>query len=131
MVHPELLEILCCPESHQTVREAPAELVAEVNRAIRAGTVKNREGAAVAEEIEGGLVREDGAVLYPVRNGIPIMLIGERLALPLASDAAEAEAPAEGAADGAGGSADGEGSAEKVEEQRDGDHEQVDADAGA
>lgn len=123
MVHPELLEILCCPESHQTVREAPAELVAEVNRAIRAGTVKNREGAAVAEEIEGGLVREDGAVLYPVRNGIPIMLIGERLALPLASDGAEAEAPAEG-------SADGEGSAEKVEEQRDGDHEQVDADAG-
>lgn len=117
MVPPELLEILCCPESHQTVREASAEVVAEVNRAIRAGTVKNREGAAVAEEIEGGLVREDGACLYPVRNGIPIMLVGERLALPLASGAA----PAEGA----------DGSAEEVEEDRDGDHEQVDADAGA
>lgn len=125
MVHPELLDILCCPESHQRVREAPAELVAEVNRAIRAGTVKNREGAAVAEEIEGGLVREDGAGLYPVRNGIPIMLIGERLALPLGSGAAEAEAPAEGGAEGVGGSA------EEVEEDRDADHEQVDADAGA
>lgn len=124
MVHPELLEILCCPESHQTVREASAELVAEVNRAIRAGTVKNREGAAVAEEIEGGLVREDGACLYPVRNGIPIMLVGERLALPPGSpgspdsDAApETEEPGE--------------SAEEVEEDRDSDHEQVDADAGA
>lgn len=125
MVHPELLEILCCPESHQRVREAPAELVAEVNRAIRAGMVKNREGAAVAEEIEGGLVREDGAGLYPVRNGIPIMLIGERLALPPGSGAAEAEAPAEGSAEGVGGSA------EEVEEDRDADHEQVDADAGA
>lgn len=129
MVHPELLEILCCPESHQRVREAPAELVAEVNRAIRAGTVKNREGAAVAEEIEGGLVREDGAGLYPVRNGIPIMLIGERLALPLGSGAAEAEAPAEGSAEGSGEGVGG--SAEEVEEDRDADHEQVDADAGA
>ena len=122
MVPPELLEILCCPESHQPVREASAELVAEVNRAIRAGTVKNREGAAVAEEIEGGLVREDGAGLYPVRNGIPIMLVGERLALPPASGAARETA--EGA-EGAGESA------EEVEEDRDADHEQVDADAGA
>lgn len=124
MVHPELLEILCCPESHQTVREAPAEVVAEVNRAIRAGTMKNREGAAVAEEIEGGLVREDGACLYPVRNGIPIMLVGERLALPLASPGLDAAPETEGA-DGTGGSA------EEVEEDRDADHEQVDADAGA
>ena len=35
----------------------------------------------MSEAIESGLVREDGAYLYPVREGIPVMLIGEAIAL--------------------------------------------------
>ena len=81
MVDPLLLEILVCPDSRQAVREAPAALVDRVNAAIRAGRLSSRGGEAVREPIEGGLVREDGAWLYPVREGIPIMLIDE--AIPL------------------------------------------------
>ncbi len=33
------------------------------------------------EKIDGGLVREDGKCLYPIRGNIPIMLIDE--AIPL------------------------------------------------
>ena len=33
------------------------------------------------EQIEAGLVREDGRILYPVRDDIPVMLIDE--AIPL------------------------------------------------
>ena len=82
MVDPLLLEILVCPESRQAVREASAALVDRVNAAIGGGRLGNRGGELVREPIEGGLVREDGAWLYPVREGIPIMLIDE--AIPLA-----------------------------------------------
>jgi uncharacterized protein YbaR (Trm112 family) len=79
MVDPQLLEILVCPDTRQTVREAPRALVDRVNAAIAAGRIVNRGGEKVGERIEGGLLREDGAWLYPVREGIPIMLIDEAI----------------------------------------------------
>ena len=81
MVDPELLEILACPEDKTPVRLAePAELDA-LNERIRSGSLTNRGGETVAEEVSEGLIREDGKYLYPVRDDIPIMLIDE--ALPL------------------------------------------------
>lgn len=81
MVDPELLEILVCPETKQPVRAADEDLVQRVNAAIRSGGVANRGGEKVTDLIDGGLVREDGVVLYPVREDIPIMLIDEALEL--------------------------------------------------
>jgi uncharacterized protein YbaR (Trm112 family) len=81
MVDPELLEILACPEDKTPVRLADAEMIEAVNERIRQGAVKNRGGETVSEELTEGLVREDGKFLYPVRDDIPIMLIGE--AIPL------------------------------------------------
>jgi uncharacterized protein len=81
MLDAELIEILACPETKQPVRLAEPELVERVNRAIAAGTLKNREGEAVIEPIEAGLVREDAQYLYPVRDDIPVMLIGEGIEL--------------------------------------------------
>ncbi|MFN8522622.1 MAG: hypothetical protein U0821_05885 [Chloroflexota bacterium] len=83
MLDEHLLSILVCPETHQPVKLATADLVASVNAAIAGGKVKNREGAAVSESIQALLVRQDGTLGYPVRDDIPIMLIGE--ALPLES----------------------------------------------
>jgi len=81
MIDEELLRILVCPENKTPVRLADAALVDKVNAAIDAGTLKNRGGAVVDEKIEGGLVREDNAYLYMIRDDIPIMLIDE--AIPL------------------------------------------------
>ena len=86
MIHPELLEILCCPETRQPVRVAPAALVESVNRAIRDGSLEAPADTAKPEAVDGGLVREDGKFLYPVRNGIPIMLIEERIPIPALGD---------------------------------------------
>lgn len=84
MLNAELLAILCCPETHQSLTPASASVVEAVNKRIAAGAVKNRANETVTESIDSGLVREDGQFLYPVRKEIPIMLIDQ--AIPLVSD---------------------------------------------
>ena len=81
MVDAELLSILVCPENKTPVALADDALLGRVNAAIEAGTLKNRAGEKIEERIDGGLVREDRAYMYPIRDDIPIMLIDE--AIPL------------------------------------------------
>ena len=81
MIDQELLDILVCPETKEAVSLADPPLLERVNRAIQGGTLKNRGGEDVARAIEGGLVREDGKLLYPIREDIPIMLIEEAIFL--------------------------------------------------
>jgi uncharacterized protein YbaR (Trm112 family) len=81
MIDRELLDILVCPETKQPVRLADSELVARINASIAAGGVSNRGGDSVSEAISGGLVRQDGKLLYPIRDDIPIMLIDEAIFL--------------------------------------------------
>jgi len=80
-VSPELLEILVCPETKQPVALAPAALLASLNEKVRAGTLRNRGGQPVAAELQEALLREDGRVLYPVDDGIPVMLVEESIEL--------------------------------------------------
>jgi uncharacterized protein YbaR (Trm112 family) len=75
MIDQELLDILVCPETKQPVRLADQDLLKVLNEAIDAGDVADRGGNAVQSKIEEGLVREDGLLLYPIRDDIPIMLI--------------------------------------------------------
>lgn len=81
MLDPDLLEILVCPETKKPVHVVDPELLRKLNLAIAEGRVTNRGGETVEESLEAGLVREDGRVLYPVREDIPIMLIDQ--AIPL------------------------------------------------
>jgi uncharacterized protein YbaR (Trm112 family) len=81
MIDPELIEILCCPETHQPVREAEPSVIERLNAQVAAGTLKNRAGQVVTAKLDGGLVRADGKVLYPIRDDIPVMLVEE--AIPL------------------------------------------------
>ena len=75
----ELLDILVCPESKEAVAMADAVLLDRLNAAIEAGSVLNRGEEAVTEAVTEGLLREDRRVLYPVREGIPIMLIDQSI----------------------------------------------------
>jgi uncharacterized protein YbaR (Trm112 family) len=81
-VSPELLEILVCPETRQPVALASDELIGQLNERIQAGDLRNRGGDRVAKPLEEGLVREDGRILYPVDDSIPVMLIEESIELP-------------------------------------------------
>ncbi len=105
MIHPELLSILCCPETRRPVHEAPAALLDRLHRAARAGALTGAAGTAVSEVPDAGLVTEDQRFLYPIRNGIPIMLVEERISIPAAAAVA--------------------GSEEKVAQDGDTDHHQM------
>lgn len=80
-VDPELLEILVCPETQQAVKPAEADVLARLNEQIRAGSVRNRGGETLSQPIQEGLLRADGKVLYPVEDGIPVMLVDESIEL--------------------------------------------------
>jgi uncharacterized protein YbaR (Trm112 family) len=63
-----LLEIICCPTTHQPLRTSTrAEL--DAAQAVSGATLTD------------GLTREDGRVLYPVRNGIPLLIPEEAVAI--------------------------------------------------
>lgn len=81
MLDPELLEMLCCPETRQDLTLATPVQVATLNAAIAGGRVKNRAGVAVTQSVDEVLIRKDLKVAYLVRRDIPIMLIDEAVLL--------------------------------------------------
>jgi uncharacterized protein YbaR (Trm112 family) len=77
----DLLEILACPETKEPVQMADAGLIARINAAIEAGSLHSRDGQKIEKALDGGLLRQDGKVLYPIRGGIPIMLVDEAISI--------------------------------------------------
>lgn len=76
-----LLQILRCPVTHKGLSLARRDLLGRVNTAIDAGRLSNRDGAVLRESLSEALVTDDQKVLYPVTNGIPVLLEGESVNL--------------------------------------------------
>ncbi|HEY5743969.1 MAG TPA: hypothetical protein VIS99_15685 [Terrimicrobiaceae bacterium] len=67
-VDANLLELLCCPITHQCLRIAD-------EKALRAARLKSSK--LIAE----GLIRADGKMLYPILHGIPLLVPEEGIPL--------------------------------------------------
>ena len=78
-----LLDILCCPETRGKLSMADEGTLSALNRDISAGTVKNVAGEKVAETLSEALISADGKRLYPIREGIPVLLADEAIMLSL------------------------------------------------
>lgn len=61
-----LLDVVCCPETHQSLRFATSDELARLTS---------------TPPLESALLREDGRVAYPIRDGIPLLLVEEQLKL--------------------------------------------------
>ena len=71
-----LLGILHCPVTHKGLALAKPATLQTVNAAIKAGELSNRDGEALVDPLEEALVTDDGKVMYPVADGIPVLLEG-------------------------------------------------------
>ena len=53
------------------------ELIEKINMMIKEKQIRNLDDYPVEEALQDGLIRDDGKIIYPVRDCIPVMLIGE------------------------------------------------------
>ncbi len=65
---------LACPATHQPLHDAPPALVAALNAEIARRALRDASGSLVTQALDGGLLRQDAAVLYPVRDGVAVLL---------------------------------------------------------
>jgi uncharacterized protein YbaR (Trm112 family) len=81
VISAEFVAMLRCPENGTPLVLADAALVEQINAAIRSGRLRNRGDQMVAEPLDGGLVRQDHAILYPIVRDIPVLLADEGIPL--------------------------------------------------
>lgn len=76
-----LLNILRCPVTHKGLSMVRRDLLDKVNSAIGEGQLVNRDGNTLDAGLAEALVTDDGKLLYPVNDGIPVLLEGESVSL--------------------------------------------------
>jgi uncharacterized protein YbaR (Trm112 family) len=73
-VDKKLLEILCCPISHQMLGPLPSSKLEKLNKAIESGAIAYVDGEPVSSTLNEALLTDDGKVIYAVQDDIPVML---------------------------------------------------------
>ncbi|MGB4858381.1 MAG: Trm112 family protein [Dokdonella sp.] len=80
-----LLDILCCPTTHQPLRLLTRGELDLLNQAASAGAVKHADGSVWKERATAALVTRDGRRIYRIEDDIPVMLAE----LSIATDSVE------------------------------------------
>ncbi len=75
----KLLEILVCPITKQPVSVLNEPKLTSLNRKIEAGEVRNHMGEQVSEPLREAVITDTGTTIYPVTEGIPVMLEDESI----------------------------------------------------
>jgi uncharacterized protein YbaR (Trm112 family) len=78
-MNPAHLEILMCPKTKGSLRIATEAEISSVNARIERGDLS-------IDPLEAGLFCDSGGLLYPVRDGIPVLLASEAIPSEPASD---------------------------------------------
>lgn len=70
----KLLEIICCPVSKSPLQRLSAEKLERLNELVAGGSLLYVNGDAVTDPLTEALITEDGKVIYPVEDSIPLLL---------------------------------------------------------
>ncbi|QDS99628.1 Trm112 family protein [Adhaeretor mobilis] len=81
MISDQLLEILRCPQDRSALHHADADQIQRINERIKSQELTNVGGERVKKQLDGGLIRESGDLLYPVIEQIAVMLPDEAIDL--------------------------------------------------
>ena len=74
-VNGKLLEILCCPVSKTPLTVLGRQKLDKLNDAIKSGEALFVDGEKVTDPLQEALITEDGKVIYPVQDDIPVLLV--------------------------------------------------------
>jgi len=74
-----LLSILRCPTSHKGLAVLKKDQLDRLNDAIGAGEVQNHDGQTIDKPLTSALITDDGKRIYPVDDGIPVLLEDESI----------------------------------------------------
>ena len=83
MIPADLLDLLRCPQSGQPLALVGADVLSPLNHRITQApdTVRNQAGVVVGQPLTEALLRADLALVYPIRGGIPLLLVEEGILL--------------------------------------------------
>lgn len=69
-----LLDILCCPITHQPLRMLSRSELELLNRAVGTGELVHEDGSVCNDRATAALMTCDGRRIYRVEEDIPVML---------------------------------------------------------
>jgi len=81
MIDEKLLASLKCPDTGQPLEILDAASIDRLNEEVAAGRLKNLGGSVIGQPLDGGLLARAAGKMFPVFDGIPVLILDEAIHL--------------------------------------------------